>query len=196
MVDTIKTADAEEIKNLIDEMKKQIDYWKNEAKKAFDERDKVRQKFKCEPGIHGHSANGPGVMAESRCEDPMRAAFRIVPQNSEPAIAEEGDIYCNAKDHCLYFYNGTQWMRINYPYCYQQPYYIYGNGNSGGYYQPAPNINIPGGSHTTICSSSDSIGSNGAGGSNGIGGIIGIGGTATNVSVVDNISETDLDARK
>src|SRR5271157_3266998 len=80
---------VEEIKNIIDEMKKQVDYWKHEAKKAFDERDKVRQKFKCEPGIHGQSSNGPGVMAESRCEEPMRAAFRLVPQNSEPAIAEE-----------------------------------------------------------------------------------------------------------
>ena len=63
-------------------------------------------------GGYAQSSTGYGFIAESATDSPTRSCLRLVPQNTEPTSAQEGDIYPNSSDNHLYYYNGTSWIQI------------------------------------------------------------------------------------
>lgn len=58
------------------------------------------------------SSAAPAVTACGAVATPAKAALRIIPQNAAPSEPVEGDLYVNAEDHKLYFYNGSTWIDL------------------------------------------------------------------------------------
>lgn len=58
----------------------------------------------------GSACSGYGVTAKGDTTTPLRSALRVVPQDTVPVSAQEGDIYFNSTTHLSYRYNGTAWV--------------------------------------------------------------------------------------
>lgn len=54
-------------------------------------------------------ATGYAAVLSADTTTPVRAALRIVPQDTDPSGPQEGDVYFNSASHKLRFYNGTAW---------------------------------------------------------------------------------------
>ncbi len=52
------------------------------------------------------------VVAEGDATTPVKAALRLVPQDTAPSSPLEGDIYANSASHKLFFYDGTSWKEV------------------------------------------------------------------------------------
>jgi len=66
-----------------------------------------------EIGIWGRSTTNYGIVAESDTTTPNHPALRIVPQDTEPTVGVEGDVYVNSTDHHLYCYLNGSWAQID-----------------------------------------------------------------------------------
>ena len=55
-------------------------------------------------------ASGYALIAKGEISAPTRSAFKIVPQDAEPSIAEMGDLYVNSSTGQLYWFNGAAWV--------------------------------------------------------------------------------------
>jgi hypothetical protein len=53
-------------------------------------------------GVYGYAHDGYGVCAEGDSTTPACAAFRIVPQDTQPTNGQVGDLYINSGDKKLY----------------------------------------------------------------------------------------------
>jgi hypothetical protein len=60
-------------------------------------------------GVYGVSVVSYGVVAESDTTTPAAAAFRIVPQDTEPTTGVEGDIYVNSTTNKMHVYLDGGW---------------------------------------------------------------------------------------
>lgn len=58
----------------------------------------------------GSAASGYGVTAKGDTTTPLRAALRVVPQDTVPVSAQEGDVYFNSTTHLSYRFDGTVWV--------------------------------------------------------------------------------------
>lgn len=58
----------------------------------------------------GSLASGYGVTAKGDATSPLRSALRVVPQDTAPVSAQEGDIYFNSTTHLSYRFDGTNWV--------------------------------------------------------------------------------------
>lgn len=64
-------------------------------------------------GVRGVGTTGYGVIAESDTTSPAKAAFRIVPQDSDPSTAPVlGDIYVNSGDKKIRMHDGSSWATL------------------------------------------------------------------------------------
>lgn len=64
-------------------------------------------------GIKGTGLNGYGVVAESDTTTPVKSAFRIVPQDTDPGTTPtKGDIYINDDDGLMRTHNGDKWAHV------------------------------------------------------------------------------------
>lgn len=57
-------------------------------------------------------ATGYGLIAKADITSPVKAAFKIVPQDTAPTSAEMGDIYVNSATGKIYCYNGAIWVEL------------------------------------------------------------------------------------
>lgn len=58
------------------------------------------------------SGTGYGLIAQADTTTPVKAAFRIVPQDTSPSSPSEGDIYMNSSTHFLMVYDGSAWVKV------------------------------------------------------------------------------------
>ena len=64
-------------------------------------------------GVKGVSSTSAyGVSAEGVSASPVRAAFRIVPQQAAPSSPQRGDLYVGNADGKLRIYDGTAWVVV------------------------------------------------------------------------------------
>lgn len=63
-------------------------------------------------GVLGQSSNGYGVVAESDQTSPNRAAFRMVPQDDDPATPQEGDQIYNSTTDEVRTYANSRWQTL------------------------------------------------------------------------------------
>lgn len=65
-------------------------------------------------GVNGiGGATGHGVVAQADTSSPARSAFRMVPQDANPTVPQEGDVYANSVTHIVMYYDGTTWRPIS-----------------------------------------------------------------------------------
>lgn len=58
----------------------------------------------------GSAASVYGVIAQGDTTTPVKAAFRVVPQDTAPSAPAEGDIYFNSTTHLAYRFDGSSWV--------------------------------------------------------------------------------------
>lgn len=58
-------------------------------------------------------AQSYAVVASADTSSPVKAALRLVPQDTAPSSPGEGDIYANSATDTLNYYNGTAWYRLH-----------------------------------------------------------------------------------
>jgi len=64
-------------------------------------------------GVWGRSIDAYGVVAEGDTTTPVRAAFRMVPQDADPSSGLDGDMYPNLGTGLLRFRRGSQWRSMH-----------------------------------------------------------------------------------
>ncbi len=57
-------------------------------------------------------SGGYAVIAAGDVTTPVRAAFRIVPQDTAPSSAQRGDMYVDSATGKLKIYNGSAWESV------------------------------------------------------------------------------------
>jgi hypothetical protein len=57
-------------------------------------------------------SNAYGAVIQGQATSPVRAALRLIPQNSAPSSPQKGDLYVNNTDGKLYIYNGSAWVTV------------------------------------------------------------------------------------
>lgn len=58
-------------------------------------------------------ATGYGIIAQADTTTPVRAALRLVPQDTDPSSPQKGDVYANSVDGTLRWYDGSEWKTFS-----------------------------------------------------------------------------------
>jgi hypothetical protein len=62
--------------------------------------------------IGSGGSTGYGVEAIADATSPVRSALRLVPQDTDPTTALQGDLYVNSSDSTLRVYTGASWVKV------------------------------------------------------------------------------------
>jgi hypothetical protein len=60
-----------------------------------------------------HSGDGYALIAEADTIDPVRAAFRLIPQDKNPTSPQEGDLYVNSTTNNIFCYLGGAYKQLD-----------------------------------------------------------------------------------
>lgn len=63
-------------------------------------------------GVEGKATDGYGVIAQSDTTTPTRAAFRLVPQDTDPSSASDGDVIYHSVDDTMKLRAASVWRNV------------------------------------------------------------------------------------